>query len=126
MVKTVLVRLMGAQNERSYNQAKYSLERSEDKISRTQINAIRKSFYRCIPFLQDYNLLCTGWGGRLQFIEGETAIAMFEWATETNTPILNVHDSFACKKEDEERVSVTMHSLRERVLSEWGSEILRG
>ena len=126
VVKTVLVRLMGAQNEQGYNQAKYTLERSKDKVTRTKVNAIRNSFYRCIPFLRDYDLLCTGWGGRLQFIEGETALAMFEWATETNIPILNVHDSFACKKEDEERVSVTMHSLRERVLSEWGSEILRG
>ena len=126
VVKTVLVRLMGAQNEQEYNQAKYTLERSKDKVTRTKVNAIRNSFYRCIPFLRDYDLLCTGWGGRLQFIEGETALAMFEWATETNIPILNVHDSFACKKEDEERVSVTMHSLRERVLSEWGSEILRG
>ena len=126
LVKTVLVRLMGAQNEQGYNQAKYTLERSKDKVTRTKVNAIRNSFYRCIPFLRDYDLLCTGWGGRLQFIEGETALAMFEWATETNIPILNVHDSFACKKEDEERVSVTMHSLRERVLSEWGSEILRG
>ena len=125
VVKTVLVRLMGAQNEQGYNQAKYTLERSKDKVTRTKVNAIRNSFYRCIPFLRDYDLLCTGWGGRLQFIEGETALAMFEWATETNIPILNVHDSFACKKEDEERVSVTMHSLRERVLSEWGSEILR-
>ena len=51
---------------------------------------------------------------------------MFEWATETNTPILNVHDSFACKEEDEERVTKAMYSLRERVLSKWGSEILRG
>ena len=126
VVKTVLVRLMGAQNEQEYNQAKYTLERSKDKVTRTKVNAIRNSFYRCIPFLRDYDLLCTGWGGRLQFIEGETALAMFEWATETNIPILNVNDSFACKKEDEERVSVTMHSLRERVLSEWGSEILRG
>ena len=126
VVKTVLVRLMGAQNEQGFNQAKYTLERSKDKVSRTQVNAIRNSFYRCIPFLHDYNLLCTGWGGRLQFIEGETALAMFDWATETNIPILNVHDSFACKKEDEERVSVAMYSLRERVLSEWGSEILRG
>jgi len=125
VVKKVLVRLMGAQNEQGFNQAKYTLERSKDKVSRTQVNAIRNSFYRCIPFLQDYNLLCTGWGGRLQFIEGETALAMFEWATETNIPILNVHDSFACKKEDEERVSEAMYAMRERVLSEWGSEILR-
>ena len=124
MVKTVLVRLMGAQNEQSYNQAKYSLERSKDKVSRTQVNAIRKSFYRCIPFLQDYNLLCTGWGGRLQFIEGETAIAMFEWATETNTPILNVHDSFACKEKDEERVSEAMYSKREKVLESCTERLL--
>jgi len=125
VVKTVLVRLMGAQNEQGYNQSKYTLERSKDKVSRTQVNAIRQSFYRCIPFLKEHNLLCTGWGGRLQFIEGETALAMFEWATETNTPILNIHDSFACKKEDEERVSVAMYSLREGVLNEWGSAILR-
>ena len=126
IVKEVFVRLMGARNEQGYNQAKYTLERGRNKIIRTQVNAIRKSFYRCIPFLKNYDLLCTGWGGRLQFIEGETALAMFEWATETNTPILNVHDSFACKEEDEERVSVAMYSLRERVLSEWGSKILRG
>ena len=125
VVKTVLVRLMGAQNEQGYNQSKYTLERLKDKVSRTQVNAIRQSFYRCIPFLKEHNLLCTGWGGRLQFIEGETALAMFEWATETNTPILNIHDSFACKKEDEERVSVAMYSLREGVLNEWGSAILR-
>ena len=126
IVKEVFVRLMGARNEQGFNQAKYTLERSRNKITRTQVNAIRKSFYRCIPFLKNHDLLCTGWGGRLQFIEGKTALAMFEWATETNTPILNVHDSFACKKEDEARVSVAMYSLRERVLSEWGSKILRG
>ena len=126
IVKEVFVRLMGARNEQGYNQAKYTLERGRNKITRTQVNAIRKSFYRCTPFLKKHDLLCTGWGGKLQFIEGQTALAMFEWATETNTPILNVHDSFACKKEDEERVSIAMYSLRERVLSEWGSEILRG
>ena len=124
-VKDVFVRLMGARNEQGYNRAKYSLERDKDSTSRSQVNIIRKSFYRCIPFLKKHDLLCTAWGGRLQFIEGQTALAMFEWATETNTPILNVHDSFACKEKDEERVSATMHSLRERVLSEWGSEILR-
>ena len=125
-VKDVLVRLMGARNEQGYNRAQYSLEREKDRTSRTQVNVIRRSFYRCIPFLKKHDLLCTAWGGKLQFIEGETALAMFEWATETNTPILNVHDSFACKQEDEERVSVAMYSLRERVLSEWGSKILRG
>lgn len=116
MVKAVLVRLMGTQNEQGYNQAKYSLERSKDKVSRIQVNAIRKSFYRCVPFLEEHNLLCTGWGGKLQFIEGETAIAMFEWAAETKTPIINVHDAFACKEKDETEVLNAMHAKRERVL----------
>jgi hypothetical protein len=125
MVKAVLVRLMGAQNEQGYNQAKYTLERSKDKVSRTQVNSIRKSFYRCIPFLQDYNLLCTGWGGKLQFIEGETAIAMFEWATETQTPILNVHDAFACKEKDEMKVATAMHAMRERVLDSCAERLVK-
>ena len=125
MVKTVLVRLMGAQNEQGYNQAKYTLERSKDKISRTQVNIIRKSFYRCIPFLEEYDLLCTGWGGKLQFIEGETAIAMFEWATETQTPILNVHDAFACKEKDETKVATAMYAMRERVLESCAERLVK-
>ncbi len=125
MVKTVLVRLMGAQNEQGFNQAKYSLERAKDKVTRPQVDVIRKSFYRCIPFLKEFNLLCTGWGGRLQFIEGETALAMFEWATEANTPILNVHDSFACKKEDEQRVTEAMYAKREEVLSTCAERLIK-
>ncbi len=68
--------------------------------------------------------MCTGGGGKLQFIEGETALAMFEWATETNTPILNVHDSFACRKKDEERVSEAMYAKREKVVSGVFTELL--
>ena len=116
---------MGAQNEQGYNQAKYTLERSKDKISRTQVNIIRKSFYRCIPFLEEYDLLCTGWGGKLQFIEGETAIAMFEWATETQTPILNVHDAFACKEKDETKVATAMYAMRERVLESCAERLVK-
>lgn len=125
VVKEVLVRLMGVQDKQGYVQAQYSLEHSKDQISRTQVDAIRKSFYRCIPFLNDYNLLCTGWGGRLQFIEGETAIAMFKWATDNTIPILNVHDSFACKEEDEERVSEAMYSMREKVVESCTERLLQ-
>ena len=49
---------------------------------------------------------------------------MFEWATETNTPILNVHDSFACRKKDEERVSEAMYAKREKVVSGVFTELL--
>ena len=49
---------------------------------------------------------------------------MFEWATEANTPILNVHDSFACKEKDEERVSEAMYSKREKILESCTERLL--
>jgi len=49
---------------------------------------------------------------------------MFEWATETNIPILNVHDSFACKQEDEEKVTSAMYAKREKVVSGVFTEML--
>ena len=58
-VKDVFVRLMGGRNEQGYNSAKYSLERDKDSTSRSQVNIIRRSFYRCIPFLKKHDLLCT-------------------------------------------------------------------
>lgn len=116
IVKTVLVRLMGAENEQGFNRAKWKLEREKDKVSRTQVNEIRKSFYKCIPFLKSHDLLCTGWGNKLQYIEGETGILMLQWATQTRTPIINVHDAYACRKQDEEVVYSQMHELRMLVL----------
>jgi hypothetical protein len=116
---------MGIQSEQSYVQAKWKLERSKYQINRIQVNTIRKSFYRCIQFLKEYDLLCTGWGGKLQFIEGETAVAMFEWATETQTPILNVHDAFACKEKDEMKVATAMYAMRERVLDSCAERLVK-
>lgn len=128
MVKAVFVRLMGCSTEGAWNNAQYSLakEKGDTKVTRQQANEIRRAFYEYIPFLRKRNLLCTGWGGKLQFIEGETAIEMFEWAIANSTPILNVHDAFACKKQDEERVLKAMHSKRDKVLTEWGAKILTG
>lgn len=117
-VKTVLVRLMGAENEQGFNRAKWKLERERDKVSRTQVNEIRKSFYKCIPFLKTHNLLCTGWGNKLQYIEGETGILMLKWATEEKIPIINVHDAYACRQRNETLVKSMMHDIRMQVLND--------
>jgi hypothetical protein len=116
-IKNVLVRLMGAKNEQGWSQAKFTLLKSEHQLSNRHSELIRDSFYKCIPFLREHNLLATGWGGKLQFLEGETAIRMFEWAVDKEIPIINVHDSFACKKQDEQQVLEMMHKKREESLS---------
>lgn len=116
-IKTVLVRLMGARNEQGWSQAKFTLLKSEYQLSNKHSELIRDSFYKCIPFLKEHNLLATGWGGKLQFLEGETAIRMFEWAVDKEIPIINVHDAFACKQQDEQKVLEMMHKKREESLS---------
>ena len=119
-VKTVLVRLMGAKDKQGWTQAKHTLQKSEHQLPGKHSELIRASFYKCIPFLKDYDLLATGWGGKLQFLEGETAIRMFEWAVDKQIPIINVHDAYACKKQDEIKVKETMYEKREESLSEIG------
>ena len=119
-VKQAFVLLMGVRDKKGWAEAQWELLKSEYEITHKQSNHIRESFYKCIPFLKKHDLLGTGWGGKLQYLEGETAILMFEWAVDTQTPIVNVHDAFACKKQDEQTVKQNMHEMRDKVLSSVG------
>ena len=119
IIKLVLVRLMGADSERKYNNAKYTLERDKhNPVSRQKVDVIRDSFYKCIPFLKKHELLCTGMGSRLQFFEGEIAMHMFEWSISNQIPIINIHDAYACEAHNEEFVEQTMYQMREKVLND--------
>jgi hypothetical protein len=110
---------MGADSERKYNNAKYTLERDKhNPVSRRKVDAIRDSFYKCIPFLKKHELLCTGMGSRLQFFEGEIAMHMFEWSISNQIPIINIHDAYACEAHNEEFVEQTMYQMREKVLND--------
>ena len=121
IIKLVLVRLMGADSEGKYNNAQYSLERDkQNPVSRKKVDAIRASFYKCIPFLKQHDLLCTGMGAKLQFFEGEIAMHMFEWSINNQVPIINIHDAYACESHNEELVEQTMHKMRDKVLNDGG------
>jgi len=119
IIKLVLVRLMGADSERKYNNAKYTLERDKhNPVSRRKVDTIRASFYKCLPFLKKHDLLCTGMGSKLQFFEGEIAMHMFEWSINNQIPIINIHDAYACEAHNEELVEQTMYQMREKVLND--------
>lgn len=119
-IKTVLVRLMGAKDENGYNQAKYSLSKDRElKLPRATVDRIRSAFNKHIPFLKKHDILCTGWGNRLQFLEGQIAMKMLSWAVEEQTPILNVHDAYACKTKDESKVQRAMLRYRDEVIDEY-------
>ena len=119
IIKLVLVRLMGADSERKYNNAKYTLARDKhNPVSRRRVDAIRASFYKCLPFLKKHDLLCTGMGSKLQFFEGEIAMHMFEWSIDNQIPIINIHDAYACEAHNKELVEKTMYQMREKVLND--------
>ena len=124
-IKQVFIRLMGASDRKGWAEAQWSLLKSEYEITHRQSDHIRESFYKCIPFLKKHDLLSTGWGGRLQYLEGEIAILMFEWAVESQIPIINVHDAFACKRRDMGVVESKMYAMRDKVLSEAGHKVLK-
>ncbi|NVK00042.1 MAG: hypothetical protein HWE12_00750 [Oceanospirillaceae bacterium] len=119
-IKMILVRLLGATGEQSYNQAKHMLvtKNKEFTISHKEVDEVRAAFYKHIPMLKENNLLCTGWGNKLQYLEGQIAMRMLKWALNTQTPIINVHDAYSCKKKDEVKVHRAMLGFREEVLTE--------
>jgi len=119
-IKMILVRLLGATGEQSYNQARHMLvtKNKEFTISHNEVDEVREAFYKHIPMLKAHNLLCTGWGNKLQYLEGQIAMKMLKWALDTKTPIINVHDAYSCKKMDEDKVYRAMLGFREEVLME--------
>ena len=119
-IKMILVRLLGATGEQSYNQARHMLvtKNKEFTISHNEVDGVRAAFYEHIPMLQEHDLLCTGWGNKLQFLEGQIAMKMLKWAVDNQTPIINVHDAYACRKSDEYTVHRAMLGFREKVLKE--------
>jgi len=119
-IKTILVRLLGATGKQRYNQARHMLvtKNKDVNVSHTEVDDIKAAFYKHIPMLKRYDLLCTGWGNKLQFLEGQIAMKMLKWAVDTKTPIINVHDAYSCKKKDEVKVHRAMLGFREEVLME--------
>ncbi len=53
----------------------------------------------------------------MQLLEGEIGLKMFRWAIDTNTPVISVHDSFACKHYHQEQVWNAMQTFWDEVVN---------
>ena len=76
-VKQVFVPLLGASKRSAIGQIKWKLR---NKASAELVDAIIDGFERVIPWLGSQNLLLNNVGTRLQYLEGEIALKMFDWA----------------------------------------------
>ena len=75
---------------------------------RAMLEATDKLF----PWVKKEKIFFNDVGARMQKLEGEIGLRMFQWALNEEVPMLSVHDAFAVKAKDEVR---TM----ERMKKEW-------
>lgn len=113
-VKTIIVRCIGAVNKNQLNNIKYSLYQIDGDL----IDSVIEVAENVMPWLKDNNLLFSGAGNYLQYLEGEIALKMFEWAVKESIPIVNVHDAYACNLRYRDVVDGTMHRFRDEVVEE--------
>lgn len=59
------------------------------------------------PWLND--VFFHDYGTRLQYLEGEIAIEMMQWATQHHIPLIPVHDAYAVRHQDHDITHKVMH-----------------
>jgi hypothetical protein len=84
-------------------------------IFRAMLEATEKLF----PWVKKEKIFFNDAGARMQKLEGEIGLRMFQWALDEEVPMLSVHDAYAVKEKDEERT-------KERMNKEWTKVINKG
>lgn len=82
---------------------------------RAMLEATEKLF----PWVKKEKIFFNDAGARMQKLEGEIGLGMFQWAMNEEVPMLSVHDAYAVKEIDERRT-------KERMDKEWIKAINKG
>jgi hypothetical protein len=73
-------------------------------------------FERLYPWIKTHRVFYGDAGARMQRLEGEVSLRMFEWATREEIPLLSVHDSFAVREKDLSKTEIAMRRYWEDVM----------
>jgi hypothetical protein len=92
------------------------LEENSDNLTPDLYRSLLSSFYREYPWLESKKVFFNDTGARMQMLEGEIGLKMFRWAIDTYTPIISVHDSYACKWYHKEKVWDAMQFFWEETI----------
>jgi len=96
-------------------------ESNTDELTPDLYKSLEDTFYKEYPWLKTHDVFFNDTGARMQLLEGEIGLKMFRWAIDTNTPIISVHDSYACKWHDKEKVWDAMQEFWGTVINEFKS-----
>jgi hypothetical protein len=113
-VKRLLNPLLGAENTRGLVEIKYKLYDIDNEL----IDDIVASLNTTFPWLNRYKLIFNGVGSKLQYVEGEVALRMFEWGVREGIPLINIHDAFAVSLEHRTKTYEAMHQFRNDVIKD--------
>lgn len=85
-------------------------------VNATEFKAALASIESHYPWVAKQELLFNDVGTRMQYLEGEIALEMLEWAVEEDVPLVAVHDAYACKCADADKVYKQMLDVWSKVL----------
>ena len=117
-IKAVITRCLGATSK----QQKGLLIRDAHKDSKVPMSAdafraILSSIEKNYPWVESNHLFFNDIGTRMQWLEGEIGLDMLKWSTDSNTPLLAVHDAYAVRSFDEDTTYNKMLDVRTQVLN---------
>lgn len=96
-VKAFVTRVMGCKSRQQRGGQIMSLSQpNEDELTPDLYRSLEDAFYKEYPWLESKKVFFNDTGAKMQLLEGEIGLKMFRWAIDTNTPLLSVHDSYAC------------------------------
>ena len=93
-------------------------EENSDNLTPDLYRSLLSAFYKEYPWLESKKVFFNDTGARMQILEGEIGLKMFRWAIDTNTPIISVHDSYACKWYHKEQVWKAMQEFWNEVVQQ--------
>lgn len=117
-IKTVITKCFGAVTA-GRSKGKLLRDASSDKRSPMSVDdfkAIRSSVEHNYPWITKDELFFNDVGTRLQWLEGEIALKMLQWATEEQIPLLAVHDAFAVRGIDGSNTNTRMLEVWKEVV----------
>ncbi len=117
-VKAFVTRVLGATSKSQKGGQIITLYKEvKDELTPDLYRALLDTFYREYPWLKTHSIFFNDTGAKMQILEGEIGLKMFRWAIDTNTPVISVHDSFACKHYHQEQVWDAMQTFWDEVVN---------
>jgi hypothetical protein len=116
--KAFITRVIGCvSSSQKGGQIRSLYKTNKDNLTPDLYRSLLSAFYQEYPWLESKKVFYNDTGAKMQMLEGEIGLKMFRWAIDTNTPIISVHDSYACKWYHKEQVWDAMQEFWTEVIS---------